>query len=322
MLETGRCNPCTLFELLLSAPRRGGRMAERNSLPGELKVSGKGRPAVVAAIVLIAVALLLPSTQYHFGIIAPTSDINGNRAKNGANSTGGHDVDREAFTFQASGNLSLRFYNSTSPANGKIFGLQKGAVMVEGKNETIGEGAGFGAPVLNWSGRTYFSRTARTERIEGGLSKTFVLDTLEVGPTYDTSFVPVEAVGEVEVQYRVNGPVLSIEANLSGIPRNATLMILNEQAGSIYYHATDFESYDTVVDFSWRNVTGRCNYLLDSRGWGFRVDYTPDIYNGTTLHLGRETAPRGFDWAGLDYAVDLSAFDGKEFSYQVRLVGG
>jgi hypothetical protein len=292
----------------------------QDARPGKPKEPVKGPRATAAAVTLIVAVLLMPSAHFLLGMVDSTSGLN--KGKNGASSTNGKNVQTGPFDFRASGNMSLRFYNSTSPANGKLFGLQKGAVLVDGPNETIGEGAGFGAPVLNWSGRTYFSKTARTETIAGGISKTFVLDSIEVGQTYNTSFVPVEPAGEVEVRFRVNGPVLSIEANISRIPRNATLLMLNEQAGSIYYRYTDHESSVMVVDFSWKNLTGGYNSIFDSRGFGFGVDYTPGLYHGTTLYLGRETAPEGFDWAGLDYSLDLSEFNGSMFAYDVYLVGG
>ena len=229
-------------------------------------------------------------------------------------------VDKELFSMPAAGGLSLRVYNSTVPATGKIALLEKGAVLVDGGNETAGEGAGLGAPALAWRGTTYYSRSARTAAIEGGCSKTFVLDTVEVGPFHRTSFASVPPAGEVRVDYRTNGSVLSIDADLTKVPRDATLMMLNELDGRRYTRYVDFDGNDTTVDFPWRKVTGWYNYLLAPDGSGFRVDYTPGFYNGTTLFLGRETAPAGFDWAGLDYAVDLSIRGASVFSYQIRLL--
>jgi hypothetical protein len=294
----------------------------RNAVPAEKAAYGGRRNAVRAAIVLLAVVIMLPSMQYLSGLMGSVSGLEGGRAKNGSGSTDGRAAGRGQFNFPADGVMSLRFYNSTAPANGKLAGLQKGAVLVVEGNETVGEGAGFGAPVLEFGGRTYFSRTARTEPVEGGLSKVFRMDAVEVGPAYHTSFVPVEPAGEVEVSYRVNGSVLSVDVNLKNIPHNATLMVLNEQAGSVYYLYTDLESRDAVVDFSWRPVTGRYNCLLDSHERGFRVDYPPEIRNGTVLYLGRETQPAGFDWAGLDFSIDAAAFGDREFSYTVHLLEG
>lgn len=240
----------------------------------------------------------------------------------GAHPTYIYKVAQNESTFPATGNLSMRFYSSTAPGNGKISVLEKGAVLVDRENETVGEGAGFGTPVLNWSGVTYFSRNAKTTFSERGCSKRFLLDSVETGVLHRTSFVTVPPAGEVEVKYRVNGSVLSIDVALTNLPRNATLMMLNEQAGMRYWRYADFAGSDMNVDFSWRMVTGWYNYLLDSDGRGFRVDYTPEFYNGTTLYLGRETAPEGFDWAGLDYGLDLSAFNGTKFAYDIHLVGG
>jgi hypothetical protein len=278
----------------------------RDAGSGVTAASGGSRNAVGAAIVLLAVILLLPSMQYLSGLIGAVPAPNGGRGKNGSSTTNGQGSGHEQFTFPATGDLSLRFYNSTAPENGKLSGIQKGAVLLVGGNETIGEGAGFGAPVLNWGGRTYFSRTARTEPVEGGLSKVFRMDTVEVGQTYNTRFVPVEPAGEVEVLYRLNASVLSVVVNLSLIPRNATLMVLNEQAGSVYWHFTDLGSSDAVVDHD----------------LGFRVEYPPELRNGTALYLGRETRPAGFDWAGLDFSIDPAAFCKKEFCYTIQLLGG
>ena len=240
----------------------------------------------------------------------------------GAHPTYIYTVDQNESTFPATRNLSMRFYSSTAPATGKISVQEKGAVLVDGENETIGEGAGFGAPALNWSGVTYFSRSAKTIFSETGCSKRFLLDSVETGGFHRTSFVTVPPAGEVEVAYRINGSLLSIDVDLTKIPRNATLMLLNEQDGKRYSRYVDFNGNDLVVDFPWKKVTGWYNYLLDVDGRGFRVDYTPEFYNGTTLHLGRETAPGGFDWAGLDYSLDLSVFNGRKFTYDVHLVGG
>jgi hypothetical protein len=53
--------------------------------------------------------------------------------------------------------VSLRAYASTEPLNGKIADLQKGLILVIDGVEAVGEGTGFGLPVLVYSGETYFS---------------------------------------------------------------------------------------------------------------------------------------------------------------------
>jgi len=55
----------------------------------------------------------------------------------------------------------LRIYSDTRPHNWKIADLQKGLILVYKGREVVGEGAGFGVPVLVCSDETYFSGTSR-----------------------------------------------------------------------------------------------------------------------------------------------------------------
>jgi hypothetical protein len=59
-----------------------------------------------------------------------------------------------------SDSLALRIYSDTRPHNGKIADLQKGLILIREDTETIGEGTGFGFPVLICSDETYFSEKA------------------------------------------------------------------------------------------------------------------------------------------------------------------
>jgi len=65
-----------------------------------------------------------------------------------------------AHTCSISRSVSLRVYASTQPLNGKIADLQKGLILLIDGAEAVGEGTGFGLPVLVYSGETYFSGTS------------------------------------------------------------------------------------------------------------------------------------------------------------------
>jgi hypothetical protein len=67
----------------------------------------------------------------------------------------------ETHTCPVSDSVSLRIYSDTQPHNQKIADLQKGLILVINGTETVGEGTGFGLPVLAYTDETYFSATSK-----------------------------------------------------------------------------------------------------------------------------------------------------------------
>ena len=67
----------------------------------------------------------------------------------------------DTHTFRISDSVSLCVFSSTEPHNLKISNLQKGLILVINGAEAIGEGTGFGLPVLVYSDETYFSGTSK-----------------------------------------------------------------------------------------------------------------------------------------------------------------
>ena len=63
-------------------------------------------------------------------------------------------------TVPFSKSLAIRVYADTRPHNWKIAELQKGLILACNGSERVGEGAGFGLPVLVCSNETYFSGTS------------------------------------------------------------------------------------------------------------------------------------------------------------------
>jgi hypothetical protein len=61
------------------------------------------------------------------------------------------------FTADLSDSVALRVYSSTRPRNLKIASLQKGLIFVHEGMEQVGEGGGFGLPILIYEDETYFS---------------------------------------------------------------------------------------------------------------------------------------------------------------------
>ena len=85
-------------------------------------------------------------------------------------------------TVSLSPSVSLRIYASTQPHNLKIANLQKGLVLVINRTEAVGEGTGFGLPVLIYSDETYFSGLSALYVSQRGgycvIVKEFIMDVI------------------------------------------------------------------------------------------------------------------------------------------------
>jgi hypothetical protein len=79
-----------------------------------------------------------------------------------------------------SSSTSIRVYSDTQPHNLKISDLQKGLILVQGETETVGEGTGFGVPVLVYSDETRFSGASRVQIVRKNdcaiIRKEFIMD--------------------------------------------------------------------------------------------------------------------------------------------------
>jgi len=63
-------------------------------------------------------------------------------------------------TVPISDSVALRAYSCTRPFNLKIADLQKGLIFVNNGAEVVGEGTGFGVPILKYPDETYFSSSS------------------------------------------------------------------------------------------------------------------------------------------------------------------
>ena len=60
-------------------------------------------------------------------------------------------------TLAMSDSIALRVYSNTNPPNMKIANLQKGLILLCNGNDVIGEGTGFGVPIVKYADETVFS---------------------------------------------------------------------------------------------------------------------------------------------------------------------
>ena len=71
-----------------------------------------------------------------------------------------YQLNSEKCTLSISGSVALEVYSNSKPYNLKIGKLQKGLIFVVDGVERVGEGTGFGFPILMYPKETYFSGSA------------------------------------------------------------------------------------------------------------------------------------------------------------------
>jgi hypothetical protein len=69
-------------------------------------------------------------------------------------------LNTEKYTVPLSNSTTLEVYSNTKPYNLKIADLQKGLILAYNGKERVGEGTGFGFPVLIYPKETFFSSTS------------------------------------------------------------------------------------------------------------------------------------------------------------------
>ncbi len=86
----------------------------------------------------------------------------------------------QEYTIPVSNLLSLRLYSDTRPRYHHIADLQKGLILVHREKELVGEGTGFGVPIVRYRNKTYFSGSSTVQVSKKGsettVLKQFVLD--------------------------------------------------------------------------------------------------------------------------------------------------
>jgi hypothetical protein len=99
-------------------------------------------------------------------------------------------------TIPLSDSLALRISSDTAPSKWKTTGLQKGLRLIFNGTEMVGEGVGFGVPVLLCSGKPYFSGSSRLYLYAKNdlkvIRKEFVMDR-----------VPNRLIGRIELHNRL-----------------------------------------------------------------------------------------------------------------------
>ncbi len=84
-------------------------------------------------------------------------------AKISAENRTSHFITLPSHTYPISDSVALRIHSDTKPQNMKIANLQKGIVLLYKGVEVVGEGTGFGVPIIKYFDETIFSSSSFLE---------------------------------------------------------------------------------------------------------------------------------------------------------------
>ncbi len=162
------------------------------------------------------------------------------------------------FTVPISERLSLRVYADTRPLNWKIADLQKGLILMLRSNELVGEGAGFGVPIIKNSKNTFFSGTSR-------VSVSQQSSTVCIRKEFSIDRVSRETFGNTRLENREARVLIDHLSKLYQRHRHLRFLSLKDLVSRFGVHAR-FVSVPSVG-------TVTASYVLKDRKISVKVDF-------------------------------------------------
>jgi hypothetical protein len=193
---------------------------------------------------------------------------------------------------------------SPVPARGKTAPLAKGLALRVGGVDSLGEGMGFGVPMVHYPDGWVYSRTVTTVDVSTPSNaiwkRTFELD--EIGVDAAHGYQPIGSRGRIEVTYTVDATGVLIDLRVLDLaPGYMEMGILNEQSASF----DDFaDQGHTLVGSAFHPSVPVSGSWARLRSATLDVEWSVPAIPGANLYGGRELIPPTFDWAGLDYMFE------------------
>jgi hypothetical protein len=234
------------------------------------------------------------------------------------------------------GGTVLRLYADTRPHVGKITGLQKGLVWVQGGQLLVEEGYGFGCPILEVNGQAYVSRHAEVEVSSRGeatrLSKRYTMDTIDTPIRFlRRKYRPVPSLGVVTFHYDIRPDgIIDVGVDFSGVKAEwSRAYLMNEQGARRFTHywdtnGTRLEAVEIGIWEPAETPPSRACFASNASGSadGSPLRFCVEPGEPTTVYYGRERYNQ-YNWRGI-YTLSWSGIDleveGPRQNYAYRIV--
>ena len=205
------------------------------------------------------------------------------------------------------------------PSEGKTGPLAKGVTLLVGGASRAGEGMGFGVPIVHYPDGWVYARTESVVDLSAGGTTVwqcvFELDEIGGDAAHRYAFVPIASRGSIEVTYTVdaNGVAVAVRP-ITLTPGYTQVAILNEESAAFDDVANPTGTHSGSAFGRWVAMDGGWARL---RSGSLGVEWSLPAVAGAQLYAGRELAPPGFDWAGLDYLFN-GPFTGTVYRIHVQ----
>ncbi|MBN1936743.1 MAG: hypothetical protein JW934_18930 [Anaerolineae bacterium] len=230
------------------------------------------------------------------------------------------------------GGTRLRLYQDTRPYVGKIAGLQKGLVWVQGRQVLTEEAYGFGCPIIIYNGLAYNSAYAEIDLIEFDgftrLTKVFTIDTADTPIRFlRRKYKPVPSLGEIVFQYDIYpGGVIEVSVDFSGLTVEwSQAYLMSEQGAHHFTRYTDSNGADKGVDQLgiWQTSQPLPEWAcFERQGGKLCFCVKPNSEAPAILYYGRERYNQ-YNWRGLYYlawsGMDLEIDPTPTYRYRILL---
>ncbi len=211
--------------------------------------------------------------------------------------------------------LGLAMYSGSKPHVGKIAGLQKGLILTQYGKNLIGEGYGFGLPMIVVNGATWLASKAKTGKFVHGdttiLSKQYIFDTRENDVNFPRRrYTPLQPIGSVRIDYLIYKNSIEVHADMRGLVDvdYKYIYFMNEQSGKHFRHGLN--AIGRKIDLiQWQAPLPMAMLGIHAPRLG--ITYWVKDKMETLKYLGRETLARwhwwgheSTNWAGCDLRLD------------------
>ncbi|KAA3663103.1 MAG: hypothetical protein DWQ10_00845 [Calditrichaeota bacterium] len=223
--------------------------------------------------------------------------------------------------------LTLEVYTDARPHVGKIAGLQKGLILKRDQTELIGEGYGFGLPLVVSNGGSWLASEARIGKFVHGdttvLSKLYVFDTQEFDVQFPRRrYVQTKPIGTVRIDYLIFGNIIEVTADLKGLvdADYEYVYFMNEQSGKHFRYGLNplGQKIDLI---QWQAPIPMAMLGIHAPRLGITFWVKDNME--TLKFLGRETLARwhwygheSTNWAGCELRLDNKKH---MFKYQIKI---